>query len=430
METKTKKAAAGIIAGTVITAAVGTLSMQSDNPKPIIDDIKPVTVQAVSVTVPEVGALTDNLDTLEGLTLVGAVDQGSSADPCITIQSIDPNAGTGITRVTVDDSTDMLVNYEPDLKQYAKNVAQQRSLLRDKRNIDNDVELMYTLDSWPKWAKIYNDPNILSYSLKHRPLVKGLRIISEVRCPETEEQEDRLFNNLNYYKKIGYNAALVCFDTTEDLGKLHTTIVRIAAMDIHPIIVYVGGSGRLVSSVFRDPDNIARFIKTLSPTATAILLGHWRTGLHLFLPDKAYTNFIMKTARDANPNIAIIGQAYWGETAESNGEFVTTMDIPTNSSAVLVIGLGYPRAANKRALRKIFPELPKDLHKIGLVVGESPYYNTRQRTYRSNRFNWRLKMTIERMLRSAGCESTLTLSSDGSNYVNHRENLCESPGVR
>ena len=119
--------------------------------------------------------------------------------------------------------------------------------------------------------------------------------------------------------------------------------------------------------------------------------------------------------------------AYYGETAEQLEG--VTYDVPENCSAVLIVGLGYPRASTKTVFRKVFPEVLDHPHKIGLVVGERPYYDTLHRTGKTQAQNEAIKRRIEIRLKQAGCESKMTYSGDGSDGQYGRkdknENLCE-----
>ncbi len=316
-----------------------------------------------------------------------------------------------------------------DLPRFAQLQRQQQELLTDQRSLKHDPTLgKLDSTSWAKWAKIFIDPTVLGYSPEFKPLQMGLKIISEVRCPRSPEEMTVLAKRLADYRRKKFNAVLLCFDTTEDLIQLAMTADYIKSTGMKIIIVYVGGKESLHAPVFRDPDEIAKFISRLATRADAILTGHWRTSVHLYLPDKAYTNYIIRFARDANPEIGIIGQAYWGQTAATGTEeknFTTTIALPENSSAVLITGLGYPGAANRNALKQLFAAVADHPHKIGFVVGEKPYFSSTRHTGRSHKFNEALKRQIERQLLKAGFQSTLTFSADGSNRDGSSENLCK-----
>lgn len=191
-------------------------------------------------------------------------------------------------------------------------------------------------------------------------------------------------------------------------------------------MIAYAGKEHLSEPVFRDPDVLRRWLSTLGGKADALLLGWRRTSLHWFLPDRAFTNFLIRSAREGNPDLPFIGMAYYGETAETLQGI--TYDVPENCSAVLVVGLGYPRASTRRALRQLFPEVADHPHLIGLAVGERPYFYTRGANVRSRAENEALQRRIEIRLLQAGCGSTLTYSGDGGEgrggVVANTDNLC------
>ena len=131
-------------------------------------------------------------------------------------------------------------------------------------------------------------------------------------------------------------------------------------------------------------------------------------------------------ARAKNSSLAVIGVAYFGETAEQLTG--VTYDVPENCSAVLVVGLGYPRASTRTALRTLFPEVANHPHLIGLAVGERPYFDSLHDTGKTQAENDAIKRRIELRLLRAGCASTLTYRGDGGNGSYGRpdrtENLC------
>lgn len=394
-----------------IAAVIGTTVVlyPAKSETAAIDDIS-----AITVDVPTVMAL----DAAPEITAPERL-QAATVEALLPVADPPP-------QVTVDSVTS-------DIPLYKKMLTFQRAMLRDQRSREHDPELG-RIDSaaWSKWQRIYLDPEILNYKMSYKKLSTGLRIISEVRCPRSDGEMATLTRRLAEYRRKNFNAVLVCFDTTEDTLKLATTIDYIRSTGMKVIIVYIGGKESLRAPVFRDPDRIADFFQRLAPRADAVLLGHWRTSVHLFLPDKAYTNYIIRCARKANPEIAVIGQAYWGQTADTGTEekdFTTTVAVPENSSAVLITGLGYPGAANAVALKKLFSEVADHPHKIALVVGEKPYYSSTRPTRRSRKFNELVKRQLERRLLKIGCQSTLTFSADGSNRPGSSENLCLEPGT-
>ena len=301
----------------------------------------------------------------------------------------------------------------------------QQKLFRDQRNLIYDPSVGIDSASWAKWLRIYQSDEYNTYSPEYVELKKGLRIINEVKCPENTEQFQRMSENLKYYMSRGYNAVLVTFTTDEPLYRLADTIDYLKSLGLKIVIAY-SGRENLHTSIFKDPDKLAEFLRELGAKADALLLGWGRTSLHLFLPDRSWTNFLIKNARSKNSRLGVVGMAYFGETAEK--QIGVTYDVPENCSAVLIVGLGFPGASTKTTLKKLFPEIVDHPHKIGLVVGERPYFDSLHDTGKTKKQNDQIKRRIELRIMQAGCGSTMTYSGDGSDGQYGRkdrtENLC------
>ena len=123
----------------------------------------------------------------------------------------------------------------------------------------------------------------------------------------------------------------------------------------------------------------------------------------------------------------VIGEAYLGQTAESNeSERAVTYNIPENISAVLIFGIGYKGVAIERAIDLVFPQT-KGLPRIGLAIGERPYFDSRNDTKKSMVENNKIKAKIESRFLRAGCIGTMTIRGDGSDGIYDKtvtENLC------
>ena len=299
-----------------------------------------------------------------------------------------------------------------------------QALFRDKRNLAYDKTVGIDSAAWKKWIEIYrkNEP----YTIEYKALPSGLRIICEVKCPQNAEQTDTLDKNLEAYRAAGYNAVLLTFDLTEPLSKLLDVVSLVRSRDMRVVFAYTGPE-RLEWSVFQDPDKLASFLRSLGAVSDAFLIGWRRTSLHLLIPDPQWINFLVKNARGFNRDLPIIGEAYLGQTAESGGsERAVTYNIPENVSAVLCFGIGYKGVAIERALDLVFPKT-KGLPRIGLAIGERPYFDTRNNTKKSMRENNAIKARIERRFLSAGCVGTMTIRGDGSDGIYDKtatENLC------
>lgn len=67
------------------------------------------------------------------------------------------------------------------------------------------------------------------------------------------------------------------------------------------------------------------------------------------------------------------------------------------------------------------------LPRIGLAIGERPYFDTRNNTKKSVSENNAIKAQIERRFLAAGCIGTMTIRGDGSDGIYDKtatENLC------
>ena len=114
---------------------------------------------------------------------------------------------------------------------------------------------------------------------------------------------------------------------------------------------FVADNGFIPMLLVQDPDKLASFLRSLGAVSDAFLLGWRRTSLHLLIPDPQWINFLVKNARKCNQDLPVIGEAYLGQTAESNeSERAVTYNIPENISAVLIFGIGYKGVAIERAI--------------------------------------------------------------------------------
>ena len=379
-----------------------------------IDDVQPVTVEIPRVTIPTIVAVTVQTPAVNSFRTVGELELAELEVP--EIQS------TRIEVPSVVDPTTDLPSQVALRKQLWPLIRDQRTLMSSQIRADNPA--------WRKWVEIYTAPAYRDYVPEFRELPAGLRIINEIKCPADASEFAVLQERLDYYARRSYNAALVTFDTTEDLNRLCAAVDYAKSIGFRVVLAYAGRE-HLSEPVFRDPDIMRRWLSTLGAKSDALLLGWRRTSLHLFLPDRQWTNFLIKSARSNNPDLGIIGMAYYGETAEVMRG--VTYDIPENCSAILIVGLGYPRASTGRALRQLFPEVADHIHKIALTVGEKPYFDTLHATGKSKVENDTIKRRIEIRLLQAGCQSTMTYSGDGSDGaygdLTKTENLCRRYGA-
>lgn len=389
--------------------------IQVEIPKVNVITVKPISVETLSVALPEVNTRKVETHAVATETVETYAVNLSRVVPLIELDKLDVPE---IEIVSVSNPGERI----PRMIELQKI---QKKLFRDQRNLIYDPAVGIDSASWTKWLRIYQSDEYKNYSPEYVELKKGLRIINEVKCPENTEQFQRMSENIKYYMSRGYNSVLVTFTTGETLYRLSDTIDYLKSLGLTVIIAYAGREN-LNESLFRDPDTLAKFLRELGAKSDALLLGWRRTSLHLFLPDRRWTNFLIKNARSQNARLAVIGMSYFGETAEK--QLGVTYDVPENCSAVLVVGCGYPRASRKTVLKKLFPEILDHPHKIGLVVGERPYFDSLHDTGKTKHRNDQIKRRIELRLLQAGCDSTMTYSGDGSDgqygRTDRTENLC------
>ena len=391
----------------------------------VVDDVQPVTVEVPRVAIPRVEIPRVAVPGVVTVRILSPLELEELGIPAPEMPSVDATESPPASVAPSSAETPGVASYTSRMPGLIALQKLQGELFRDQRNLIYDPSVGIDSASWAKWLRIYQSDEYNTYSPEYVELKKGLRIINEVKCPENTEQFQRMSENLKYYKSRGYNAVLVTFTTDEPLYRLADTIDYLKSLELKIVIAYAGREN-LKESLFRDPDRLAEFLRELGAKADALLLGWGRTSLHLFLPDRQWTNFLIKNARSKNSRLGVVGMAYFGETAEK--QIGVTYDVPENCSAVLIVGLGFPGASTKTTLKKLFPEIIDHPHKIGLVVGERPYFDSEHDTGKTKRQNDQIKRRIELRLLRAGCDSTMTYSGDGSDGQYGRkdrtENLC------
>jgi|GEM_PF-6757558 len=415
-----------IIAGAVTAAAIGggTLVMTNltEPETPVVDDVTAATVEVPKVEVPKVELPTVAVPEVAAPEITGvkvlAADvemyhlpvSSDLSDVSVLTTSVQ-SAGVSTAGVSSANVAIPLIAMASDRIPKLQRMFQEASQISDQRNLRHDPEFGLDSEAWKKWLAIYrkNEP----YTPEYKPLPADLRIIAEVKCPVGEDQVSTLERNLDFYGKQGYNAVLLTFDTSEDLDRLADTADLIRAHGMKIVCAY-SGPEKLNWSVYRDPDLIEKFVSRICARSDAYLIGWRRTSSHLLLMDEPFRNHLLRAARKLNPEIAVIGEAFCGRTAES--PHTVAYNVPANASAVLLFGIGYRGVAIEPAMNGVFDRV-RDLPRIGLSIGEKPYYDTQHDTGRTFAENLKIKQRIERRFRSGGCVGTLTIRGDGSDGI-------------
>ena len=430
-----------VILSSVTAAAIGggtwVATELADTPEEVVDDVTAATVTVPKIELPKVELPRVDAETvvrveirtpeISGVTILpttaavyhipGAeLAESSQQELIATAQTATASTGTAQTATAQNASVQipLIASGAARIPQIQSMLRDAKSLLADQRNLRYDPDFGLDSKAWQKWLEIYrrNEP----YTLEYKPLSADLRIIAEVKCPVDADQVSVLDKNLEFYAKRGYNAVLLTFDTTEDLPRLIDTAELIRAHGLKIVCAYAGPE-KLNWSVFRDPDVIAEYISRICAVSDAFLIGWRRTSCHLLIQDDAFRNHLLRSARKLNPQIPVIGEAYYGQTAHSDHRTdYVSYNVPANASAVLLFGIGYKGVAIELAMDGMFPAVRK-LPRIGLAIGEKPYFDSSNDTGKSYAQNLAIKQRIERRFRAGGCVGTMTIRGDGSDGI-------------
>ena len=291
-----------------------------------------------------------------------------------------------------------------------------KRFFRDQRMIRQDSSLGIDNAAANKWLEIYRQNQ--KYNLEFVRLPAGIKMIAEIHHPIDQRV---LRKNLAFYKKQNFNAALLTFGfSDEKLSDLLYTAEVVKSTGMKLFIAYAGPED-LKHSVLQDPDELAEKIKILSINADGFLLNWRRTSLHLFEQDPAYVNYVLKQVRSWNKNIAVLGEAYYGQTASSNHKLRNLQyNVPENVSGVLISGLGYNGVAVELVLNKILTKI-KEQSKIALITGDRPYYATRSNNGKTFAQNLEIKKALADRWLSAGASGVIVLHGDGSDGIYNKE---------
>ena len=97
----------------------------------------------------------------------------------------------------------------------------------------------------------------------------------------------------------------------------------------------------------------------------------------------------------------------------------SAVHFPENASAVLINNFGYSNVDIEYVLNKFLPKKIngfKSLTKIGLVLGDKPYYASRNKNQYDYSQNQTIKEIIEQNFKISGCAGTLTMANDGNEF--------------
>lgn len=333
-----------------------------------------------------------------------------------------------------------------DISKNAEAVRKVSNMFMDKRNFTADERLLAQDKVLEQWYDIYHqtvDP------IEFVPIPDGVRMVAEVRLPETESQEEILDENLAHYKSLGYNAVLVAFDTTEDMLQLRVLIDKIKRQGFGVWFTFAGATSKVsgtthltdTTSVFPDPVLLKKYLTYFAPLCDGYI-GMWkRTSAHFFIQDQPYMDYIARCVREGNPNIPVVGEIYFGPTADvpegegikklASGSNLFNYLVPrkaNNASGYLVVNLGYSNVNVKGVMTGLLNGQVND-QKLVLITGPNPSFLTAKNpdlTYAQLR---KVYEALEKRWLSAGAKGIVLLHgemSDGSAVEKISNNLSVS----
>ena len=300
---------------------------------------------------------------------------------------------------------------EDRMRGWAEFMRRIKGMFKDRRMAMHDKGMSPFNEALPEWLEIYRTCG--DYEMEHVPLPGNIRMIAEVRAPQNHEQWATLRANLAFYSSLGYDSVLLAIRGSEDRNELLAVVRAIKSCGMK-VWFALSGKETLTDTLFIRPSKIKECFAVVAPAAEGMLLGWRRTSVHLFVMDLEYANFLVKTARAHNPRLAVLGEGYYGQTGNSNERTnYLTYNMPRNVSGCEVIGVGYSNVNPKMALNSLYGAV-RDFDRVAVVLGDRPYYATRNPNGMGFLENLAVKQRIERRFMEAGCIGTITIHGDGS----------------
>lgn len=391
-------------------------------------DISEVKVKVANISHIRVGNIITKLISDNGVMKLVDTVTGNIVIPNVSIESINEH----IIRIASVDQPDVQIAdvsaieietinvavpnvYDPNVAVVALQelMNELRSKVHDKRSIDYDKTIRVGNEAIKKWMTIYsayssND----GYAMDYIPPHKGLRMITEARAPKTKEERAIQLDNLDWYRSKWYNACLLAIYMDEDLDDLINLANTIKEKGYDLYITY-SGVETLESTVFKDPDVIKKYLSALAPMSRGFIIGWRKTSVHLFIQDYQFSRYLVECVRNANPKIEVFGEAYYGQTADTdNRTDRLTYNLPKNSTGCILVGVGYRQVNANGVLSGLFGALQQN-QKFPVVLGDRAYYKTTNPNGRSFEENFAIKLEIEKKFLRSGAYGVITMHGDG-----------------
>lgn len=263
------------------------------------------------------------------------------------------------------------------------------------------------------WTKLYQQYQNVS-PIKHIPLDREYRIITEVRLPKSKAEYEELKSKLTFYRTNGYNAALIVFDIGDDSFELYKLAKIVKSYRLTPFFAYSGYGDNSIMSA--NPEWFVKVLQTLGRECAGFL--PWRgSALYRFTPDETYNKMVGSILRSVNADIFIIGEVYYGaQRGRDRHDYRFIVNIPENCSAVVLKGFGYRNINLEKVVKLARDKAGDDIPIIAHVVGEKPQYDSHNRNGKDFETNLQIKQSLERRYLKAGAISTITISGDENNF--------------
>ena len=137
-------------------------------------------------------------------------------------------------------------------------------------------------------------------------------------------------------------------------------------------------------------------------------------------------NYLCACARESNPSLAILGEVYYGNTAEHPhaGQWGWGINLPAYASGALLCNFGFSGVDAESICGRLVPAQIGRMPMAVVVTGQKPYYLTEAPNGLSQEVNQQIKEKIEAKFVAAGCRGSVTLQDDGRDL--EKNNLSET----
>ena len=416
MATNTTKILTSAVAAVTVATGVyiGVESYSSDSEDFKIDwseyipDISSYIPALPTVEIPDVSVDVDSITKID----MNSILNGTSKET-VSKEELDKLISVTIPVIEKYDFNKNILQNIERMQKLQKYFRDQRSINYDEKTLDN-----VNVD---KWISIYENYKDVSY--EKIKLKKQYRMISEILLPKSKQEMEILKTNLDYYKGRGYDSVLIVFDGTEKPDDLKNLSKYVRYQSFEYFFAF-SGNENLRITIFVDPELLKDQLQALSEYGSGMLTGWRRTSAHLLLQDDAYMNYFVKCVREKNPSIPIIGEAYYGNTAEYHeaGNWGFGINMPKCSSTCMIVNFGFSSTDIKSIVKKLIPAKVGNYDLIGVVVGQNPYYLTEYPNKLGQMKNQEIKEKIESKFLKAGCKGTITLHDDGKHGFDKKPN--------